>query len=305
MNNRITGSLEFYLQNTYDLLLDRRLPTASGFDRILSNVGKTKNKGVELSLHTANMRSRDFEWSSDWIFSLNKTEIVELYNGKQDDVGANWFIGKPVGVYYDLGFNGIWQNTDGDKAEMAKFNTNGSTFKPGDIRPLDRNTDYKIDANDRYIIGQADPKWTASWGNNFRYKNFDASVFFIGMFGQTINHSLDMRFDGRYNQPQLDYWTPANPSNKYPRPLLGTASVNYLSTLNYYAGDFVRVKNISLGYSLPPAVLQKAFMTKFRVYASVQNPFLFTDFPGTDPEGASGFNEPSVTTYLLGVNVTF
>lgn len=305
MSNRITGSLEFYLQNTYDILLDRRLPTASGFDRILSNVGKTKNKGVELSLHTANVRSRDFEWSSDWIFSLNKTEIVELYNGKQDDVGANWFIGKPVGVYYDLGFNGIWQNTEGDKAEIAKFNANGSTFKPGDIRPLDRNTDYKIDANDRYIIGQADPKWTASWGNNFRYKNFDASVFFIGMFGQTINHSLDMRFDGRYNQPSLDYWTPANPSNKYPRPLLGTASVNYLSSLNYYAGDFVRVKNISLGYSLPPAVLQKAFMTKFRVYASVQNPFVFTDFPGTDPEGAAGFNEPSVTTYLLGVNVTF
>lgn len=305
LNNRITGSLEFYLQNTYDLLLQRFLPTSSGFDKILSNVGKTKNKGVELTLHTANVRSKAFEWSSDWIFSLNKQEIVELYNGAQDDVGAGWFIGKPVSVYYDLGFNGIWQDTDADKAEMAKFNTNGSTFKAGDIRPLDRNNDYKIDASDRYIIGQADPKWTASWANNFRYRNFDASVFVVGMFGQTLNHDLDMRFDGRYNQPKLDYWTPANPSTKYPRPLLGAASVNYLSTLNYYDGSFVRVKNISLGYSLPPALLQKAFMAKFRIYGSVQNPFLFTDFPGTDPEGATGFNNPSVTTYLLGVNVTF
>lgn len=305
LDNRISGSLEFYLQNTYDLLLDRYLPTASGFDRILSNVGKTKNKGVELTLHTANVRSKDFEWNTDYIFSINKQEIVELYNGKQDDVGVGWFIGKPVNVFYDLGFNGIWQSTDADKAEMAKFNANGSTFKPGDIRPMDRNNDYKIDASDRYIIGQADPKWTASLANNFRYKNFDASVFLVGMFGQTLNHNLDMRFDGRYNQPKLDYWTPENPSTKYPRPLLGAASVNYLSTLNYYDGSFVRVRNISLGYSLPPAVLQKAFMTKFRIYASVQNPFLFTNFPGTDPEGATGFNDPSVTTYLLGVNVTF
>ncbi|WP_276481385.1 SusC/RagA family TonB-linked outer membrane protein [Paraflavitalea pollutisoli] len=304
-SGRVTGSLEFYQQNTYDLLLDRFLPSASGFDRILTNVGKTKNKGVELSLHTSNVRSRAFEWSSDWIFSANKEEIVELYNGKQDDVAGGLFIGNPVRSLYDLGFNGIWQDTDGDKAEMAKFNANGSTFKPGDVRPLDRNRDYKIDASDRYIIGQRDPKWTASWANNFRYRHFDASVFLVGMFGQTLYHDLDMRFDGRYNQPALDYWTPANPSNKYPRPLLGTAGLNYLSTLNYYDGSFVRVKNISLGYSLPQPMLRKAFMEKLRIYASVQNPFLFTKFPGTDPEGATGFDEPSVTTYMLGVNIAF
>lgn len=304
-NNRISGSVDVYQQNTYDLLLNRQLPTASGFSYILSNVGKTRNKGVEVTLNTVNLRTRDFEWRSDWIFSLNKEEIVELYNGKKDDVGAGWFIGRPVKVSYDLGFNGIWQSTDADKAEMAKYNANGSTFKAGDVRPLDRNGDYKIDASDRYIIGQQNPKWTASWGSNVRYKNFDASVFLVGMFGQTIKHDLDMRFDGRYNQPKLDYWTPVNPGNKYPRPLLGTASVNYLSTLNYYDGSFVRVKNISLGYTVPKNVLRKAFIEKFRLYASVQNPFLFTRFPGTDPEGGTGFNEPSVVTYLLGVNVSF
>ncbi|MFT3825328.1 MAG: TonB-dependent receptor [Chitinophagaceae bacterium] len=304
-NNRVSGSVEVYHQNTYDLLMNRQLPTASGFSYILSNVGKTRNQGIELTLNTLNMRTKNFEWRSDWIFSMNKEEIVELYNGKQDDVGALWFIGKPIKVSYDLGFNGIWQNTDVDKAEMAKYNANGSTFKAGDIRPLDRNKDYKIDANDRYIIGQQNPKWTASWGSNFRYKNFDASVFLVGMFGQTIAHDLDMRFDGRYNQPKLDYWTPVNPSNKYPRPLLGTASVNYLSTLNYYSGSFVRVRNISLGYSLPQSFLRKASVNKFRLYASVQNPFLFTNFPGTDPEGATGFNEPSVVTYMFGVNLSF
>jgi len=304
LKGRISGSIEAYQQNTYDLLLDRQLPSVSGFTYILSNVGKTRNKGVELTLHTVNAQSQQFQWSSDWIFAVNKQEILELYNGKQDDVGAKWFIGQPVNVHYDLGNNGVWQNSQADLAEMAKFNANGSTFKPGDIRPLDRNGDYKIDANDRYLIGQVDPKWTASWSHNFRFRNFDANIFLVGMFGNTVNHDLDMRFDGRYNQPKLDYWTPGNPSTTYPRPLLGTASVNYLSTLNYYSGSFVRVRNITLGYTLPQQFTRKAAFEKVRVYGSVQNPFLFTKFPGTDPEGATGFDEPSVVTYMLGVNIS-
>jgi hypothetical protein len=114
-----------------------------------------------------------------------------------------------------------------------------------------------------------------------------------------------MRFDGRYNQPKVDYWTPDNPSNSYPRPLLGTAGLNYVDILNYYSGSFMRVKNLSLGYTIPASVLKAAYVQKFRIYASVQNPFIVTNFPGTDPEGATGFNEPSVTSYLLGVNINF
>jgi TonB-linked SusC/RagA family outer membrane protein len=300
---RVSGSIEGYLQNTHDLLLNRQLPIVSGFSYILSNVGKTRNKGLELTVRTVNVQKKNFEWSTDWIFAANKEEIVELYNGKVDDIGAQWFIGKPVNVYYDLGNNGIWQNTAEDLAEMAKYNANGSTFKPGDIRPLDKNGDYKIDANDRYIIGQLAPKWTASWAHNFRYKNFDANIFLVGMFGQTVNHDLDMRFDGRYNQPAFDYWTPTHASKLYPRPLLGTASVNYLSTLNYYSGSYVRVQNITVGYTVPKP--SSNLFNKFRVYASIQNPFLITNFPGTDPEGAAGFDNPSVTSFLLGLNIAF
>lgn len=302
---RLSGAVDVYSQNTYDLLLKRQLPSVSGFTSILSNVGKTNNRGVEVSLSTVNMTRKDFEWRTDWIFAVNRQRIVELYNGKHDDVGAQWFIGKPVQVFYDVATSGIWQNTDGDLKEMAKYNANGSTFKPGDIRPLDLNHDYKIDASDRYIIGQADPKWTASLGNNFRWKNFDASFFMYAMVGQTVKHDLDMRFDGRYNQPKLDYWTPNNPATKYPRPLLGTAGLNYIGQLDYYSGSFLRMKNISAGYSLSRGLLQKMSLQKFRIYASVQNPFVITKFPGTDPEGATGFNEPSVTTYLVGANIIF
>ncbi|HEY6900889.1 MAG TPA: SusC/RagA family TonB-linked outer membrane protein, partial [Puia sp.] len=302
---RVSGSIDAYSQNTYNLLLNRNLPTVSGFNSILSNVGKTSNRGIEVALTTVNIARKDFEWRTDYVFATNQQKIVELFNGKQDDLGNNRFIGKPVQVFYDVTDNGIWQNTDADKAEIAKYNANGATFKPGDIRPWDRNHDYKIDASDRYIIGQYDPKWTASLGNNFRYKNFDASFFMYAAVGQTVYHDLDMRFDGRYNQPKLDYWTPNNPASKYPRPLLGTAGLNFVSQLNYYSGSFLRMKNISLGYTMPPGLVKKAYLQKFRLYASVQNPFVITKFPGTDPEGATGFDEPSITSYLLGVNIVF
>ncbi|WP_431212042.1 hypothetical protein ACQ86N_40815 [Puia sp. P3] len=304
-NGRISGTMDVYQQNTYNLLLSRNLPTVSGFSSILSNVGRTSNEGIEAAITTVNTTTRNFEWRTDWIFATNRQKIVELYNGKVDDVGAKWFIGKPVNVFYDVTNAGIWQNTDADKGEIAKYNANGSTFKPGDIRPFDRNHDYKIDASDRYIIGQQDPKWTASLGNNFRYKSFDASFLLYAMVGQTVYHDLDMRFDGRYNQPKLDYWTPNNPAKKYPRPLLGTAGLNFISELNYYSGSFMRMKNISVGYSLPPLMLKKTSLQRFRIYASVQNPFVVTKFPGTDPEGATGFNEPSITTYLIGANIIF
>lgn len=305
LRSRITGSIEMYSQNTYDLLLKRQLPTVSGFTEILTNIGKTRNRGLELTLNTTNVSTPNLEWRTDWIFATNREQIVELYNGSQSDVGNNWFIDQPVNVVYDLGFNGIWQNTPQDLAEMAKFNANGATFKPGDVRPLDYNGDYKITADDRYIIGQINPKWTASLGNTFRYKRFDASVFIYGMFGQTIANDLDLRFDGRYNQPNLNYWTPENPSNEFPRPLLGTAGLNYLSTLNYFDGSFVRIKNISLGYTLPSEASKKVGMGRLRMYASVQNPVVFTKFPGTDPEGATGFDEPSVISYLFGLNLQF
>jgi hypothetical protein len=242
----------------------------------LTNIGKTHNEGIELTLNTTNVSKPNFEWRTDWIFASNKERIVELYNGKQDDLGNNWFINNPVSVIYDLGFDGIWQNTPEDLAQIDKFNANGSTFKPGDIRPLDKNGDFKINADDRYLIGQVNPKWTASIGNTFRYKQFDASVFIYAMAGQTISNDLDLRFDGRYNQPNLNYWTPLNPSNEFPRPLLGTAGLNYLSTLNYFDGSFVRIKNISLGYTLPKQVSKKAGVERFRVYGSVMNPFVFT-----------------------------
>lgn len=185
LGNRLNGTIDVYLQNTKDLLLDRQLPIVSGFNQIKSNVGKTRNKGLELTLNSLNINNKNFTWSTDLMMYTNKEEIVELYNGKEDDPGSSWFIGEAINVFYDYKKIGIWQDTPEDRAEMEKFNQNGSNFAPGTIRLWD-NGDYKITSEDRVIQGQQRPKVILSLNNTFRYRDFDFSFFFEGNFGAMI-----------------------------------------------------------------------------------------------------------------------
>ena len=182
LKNRINGSIDLYLQKTYDLLLERQLPVVSGFSNIVSNIGRTQNKGIEISLNTRNVVTKNFEWTTDLTFTAGREEIVELYNGKVDDPGSGWFIGEPIDVYYNYKKIGIWQDTPEDLAEMEKFNANGANFKPGTIRLWD-NGDYKITEEDKQIIGTKRPKFVASMVNSFRYRDFDFSLFLYGSQG--------------------------------------------------------------------------------------------------------------------------
>lgn len=304
-NNRLSGTIDLYLQKTHDLLMSRQLPIVSGYSSVLTNIGKTQNKGIEIALSSVNFESeKGFNWTTDLMLYSNKEEIVELYNGKKDDIGNRWFIGEPLSVMYDYQFDRIWQDTPEDHAEMDKFNQHGSKFKPGDVKLVDQNNDYKITAEDRVIIGNTRPKLIASLNNNFAFRGFDMSILLNGEFGKKISYSPPLSMSGRGNEIKTNYWTPTNPSNEYPRPTtLGAA--DYLGTTCYYNGTFVRVKNITLGYTLPSAIVHQAFLERLRIYASVQNPFVFTSFPGIDPEGARGQGTPSVRTYMLGVNVSF
>ena len=178
------------MQNTHDLLLKRQLPVVSGFPDVLSNVGKTRNKGIEVSINSMNINSKDFQWTTDLMLSSNKEEIVELYNGKNDDIGSKWFIGQPVNVHYDYRKVGIWQNTESDLAEMAKFAANGTEFAPGDIKIQDVNGDYKITDADKQILGNPRPKLIASMVNTFNYKGFDLSVFLYASFGAMLYNDI-------------------------------------------------------------------------------------------------------------------
>lgn len=304
-NNRLSGTVDLYLQHTSDLLLERQIPVVSGFGSVLSNVGETKNKGVEISLSTLNVNTRAFQWTTDVMFYANKESIESLYNGKVDDVGNKWFIGHPINVHYDYEKIGIWQNTSEDLAEMAEFNKNGASFKPGDIKIWD-NGDKKITEVDRKILGTTSPKFIASMVNNIAYKGFDFSIFLYASVGAMLDNNIEyLNKPGRANSIIIDYWTPDNPTNAYPCPSVDNNSPAYVKSLQYEKADFLRVRNITLGYTLPEKLLKRVHARKIRVYLSANNPFIITGFSGIDPEGARGYTAPSASTWMGGINLSF
>lgn len=310
LKGRISGVIDVYLQNTSDLLMDRQLPQVSGFNSVVYNIGKTRNKGIEITLNTQNIVKKDFSWSTDFIFARNKEEIVELYGGKNDDTGNAWFIGQPLQVYYDYKSQGIWQL--GEEAEMAKYGA--GTFKAGTIKVADTDGDYKITAADRQIIGTTRPKFTASMSNYFTYKNFDLNFFMNASYGNMLQFDRSLSFNGRYNCLKVDYWrvteydasgnaVKSNGSNEAPRPNNGIENPNYRSALNYFNASFLRLSSATLGYNLPKSVVSKMKLSKLRFYTTVQNAFCITKFPGTDPESGQDFNSPMPRTFMFGVNM--
>ena len=305
--NRINGSIDYYLQNTYDLLLERQLPVVSGFTSVMSNIGKTRNNGIEVFLNVKNIDNRNLTWKTDWVFSYNKQQIVELYNGKVDDVGNRWFIGYPTDVYYDYKKIGIWQNTPEDLTEIEKINANGGNFAPGKIRLQDVDGDNKITDIDRVILGHRYPTIMAGMNNYLKFKNFDFSVILYSNFGGTMKNTFEfMEKPGRANAMKfIDYWTPSNPTNAFPRPSVDQERVDYASTLGYDKTDFIRVRNITLGYSFPNKSINNLGVNSLRLYLSANNPYIYTKFTGIDPEGASGETTPSISTWMFGVDLTF
>ena len=309
-NGRINGIVDVYLQNTSDLLMDRQLPQTSGFNSVVYNIGKTRNKGIEVTINTQNIKKKDFSWSTDFIFARNKEEIVQLYGGTKDDVGNGWFIGQPLSVYFDYKALGIWQL--GEEAEMAKY---GTVFKPGDIKIQDTNGDYKITEADRVIIGTPRPTFTANIANYINYKDFDFNFSLNGSYGNMLNYDRGLSFNGRYNSIKVNYWrvtaydaagnpTASNGSNEAPRPNNGIENPAYRSSLNYFEASFLRLSDVTLGYTLPKFLIKKVGITKLRLYVTVQNGFCITKFPGTDPESGANFNVPAPRTFMFGINMS-
>ncbi len=315
LKGRVSGVIDVYLQNTSDLLMDRQLPQVSGFNSVVYNIGKTRNKGIEVTINTQNIQGKDFTWSTDFIFAKNKEEIVELYGGKNDDTGNKWFIGQPSSVYYDYKSLGIWQL--GQEAEAAKF---GSSFVPGtihiaDVSGPDGVPDGKITAADQVIVGTPRPKWTASMSNYFTYKNFDLSFFLNASYGNMLQFDRGLSFNGRYNSLKVNYWAvtsydasgkalTSNGSNDAPRPNNGVENPAYRSALNYFNASFLRLSTITMGYNLPKSIINKAKISKLRLYTTVQNAFCITKYPGTDPESGQDFNVPMPRTIMFGVNMS-
>ncbi|MBC6988754.1 SusC/RagA family TonB-linked outer membrane protein [Hymenobacter sp. BT491] len=307
---RVYGSIEAYQADTRNLLLYNQLPISNGFDRVLQNVGHTRNRGMEVTLTTVNVNTPSgFKWSTDLQFTRNREAIVELFNGKSDDVGNQRFIGQPLQVYYDYQKIGIWQL--GEETQAAAFGQ-----KVGQIKIKDQNGDGKIDAvNDRIILGSTIPKWAGGITNRFAYKGFDLSFFVYARVGNMIRSDFHLgtnQLAGRYNNLDINYWTPTNPTNDFPRPNKDQEFPVYNSTLQYFDGTFVKVRNINFGYNFSPGFVESLKITGLRVYASIQQPFIFAQYrskyKGIDPETSDVVNAnqiPSVRQITFGVNAKF
>lgn len=313
--NRIFGTLEYYVTNTSDLLAPQPLPNSTGFGGFTTNIGETQNRGIELTLSTLNMEKGDFTWSTDLIVTRNREEILSLPNG--DDIAAGRFIGQPLTVFYDLKKVGIWQTSEKDIA--TSFGD-----KPGEIKIQDTNGDGRINSLDRVILGSAVPKFSMGMTNRFNFKGFDVSFFVFGRFGSMIRSRFHDQFNslfGRYNNLAVDYWTPNNPTNLYPRPNQNQESPKYASSMSYFDGTFIKVRNINFGYTFKAEALKKVGLSSLRLYSSIQNPFIFSEYrslhKGIDPEtfidGEQGVEggvinaniAPPVVQYTFGVNVKF
>ncbi|TLV04115.1 TonB-dependent receptor [Dyadobacter luticola] len=309
-SGRVSGSLELYQTNTTDLLLSDQLPTSTGFNAVTRNVGETRNRGIELGVSTVNISSKGgFKWTTDFTFYKNNEAIVSLYNGKVDDTGNKWFIGKPLNSFFDYKKLGIWQTNEADAAKSYGFSV-------GQVKLQDTDGDGKITANDRVILGSDIPKWQGGITNRFSYKGVDLSFFIFARVGQKIVskfHQNSLTLQGRYNQIKVDYWTPNNPTNEFPRPNFNQEFPVYNTSFIYFDGSFVKVRNINFGYTFTQKFTQRLGIESLRLFASIQQPFIFSKYRskynGIDPESADGNVNNDVTpatrVSTFGLNVKF
>jgi len=337
--NRLSGSVDFYHSYTKDMIMPVTLPATSGIPaQIYTNIGKSENKGVELHLAADIIQARNshsVSWSADVNFFINRGQITQLLpsintkvDGRPADIANKWFVGRPIGSMYDYQRIGIWQATGKDSA-MAKalgLTITGTKSVIGQAKIADRNGNGVIDAGDQYVLGTPQPKWEGGTTQRFAYRNFDLTVVVFARIGGMISSSIfgagfTNTLQANYNNVNVNYWTPNNPTGSWPKATSAQTNPPNLSTFGYYDATFVKIRSLGLGYTVPSAVAKKMGLRSLRIYATARDPFILfspyrNKFHGLDPEagGSKSSTDPTVTlnldtppswSMLFGLNVTF
>lgn len=282
LRDRITGSIDVYRKSTKDLLVNRALPDVTGFANVLDNIGEVQNRGIEISVNTVNIKRANFSWRSTANFSLNRNKITHLYgptpdydaSGKvigqseKDDVANRWFIGHDIDEIWDLKVLGVWQQNEA--AEAKKFGVS-----PGDFKIQDVNGDGKYSDADRQFVGYRNPRFTWTLRNDFSYKNFDFSFMMYSNWGmqEEFNQAKNNGgFIDRQNSYIYPYWTPDNPINDYARLFSSNGSAGFSV---YRKTSFIRLSTVAVAYTLPARLLTRAKVQGLKVYANVNNLFVY------------------------------
>ncbi|MCP9770429.1 SusC/RagA family TonB-linked outer membrane protein [Lacihabitans sp. LS3-19] len=337
LKGNISGSVDWYNKTSNGLLLSRNLAIESGVGSMTDNIGSVNNRGIELSLNTVNIDKKNFTWTTGLTLTRNKNKILSIYNSEDDDIGNRWFIGQPVEVIYDYEYLGVFTQADFDSKESVYTNY---TAQPGEAKVADLNNDNRLDANDRKVLGTPFPNWFAGLNSNMKFKNWDLGINLVTRQGMLVEDQFSttfMAYGGRSrNHIVHDYYVPAGTTvpdwdnfvfdaNGYAIDLgykttteehIGKWPIDvnrggaYFGNLGYYKEtSFVKVKNISLGYTFNQNLLKPLGVNKVRLYGNVLNPLLFTNYIGFDPEYAetniNNGNGLGTITYQIGANIQF
>jgi len=314
LENRIYGSVDVYKRKNTDIIFRRELSTVTGFGSgTFENIGESTNKGVEFGLNTINIDNGTFKWTTGINFAKNKNTLDKLY-GDRDEIifnvgNANLIhkVGESIGAIYDYQYEGIWQLDEA--AEAAEYNQ-----QPGQVKVRDIDGDGEITPeNDRTIIGNVSPKWTGGITNTLNYKNIDFSFFVYTSQGNTVwskshahgSFQHDDNVGALFNSNKVDYWTPEGQSQDWYQPGNGGP---YARAIFYKDVSYFRVGYITLGYTLPRSLLDRAGIGNLRIYATAQNPFTFSEYDGWDPESANRdhYGISFLTrTFIGGLNLSF
>lgn len=296
LNGRIFGTVEYYDSKSYDLLYLEVLPYTTGFNQAWTNIGDTRNRGWEISLSTVPIQKKDFTLNVNLSYYRNKEELVRLQDpGMKQDLNNNLFVGYPVnGVHYNYKQVGIWQLDEADLAALYGQ-------KPGEVKVADLDGNGVIDGNDRTILGTTRPDWVGGLSISGQWKNLDFSVDVYGEFGALAYDSRSTggwaNQLGRWNTYKIDYWTPEHPTDRYPRPVEGQ-SIKYLDAAGYYDNDYVNIRNITVGYTLPQRWMGR-IVKKTRFYFTMNDPWGYSRF--RDQGGISWWE----SYYIFGASVQF
>lgn len=312
-DSRLSGTVDVYQSNTEDLLQLRSIPSITGFETILTNIGEVENKGVEFSLNSTNILNEKFSWQTGFVFSLNRNKIITLggvdadENGiEDDDISNGWFIGEDINSIFGYKTNGIYQEDD----------VIPDNFRPGDFKIMDTNDDGIIGPDDRQILGTTSPNYIFSLSNTFNYKQFSLYVlinstqgggsdnFYVGDNYDTrsVNRRTNTTFSERFNVQDVPYWTPSNPTNNFPR-------LDYSPPFDHPILEdrsFTRIQDVSLSYNFKSQILDKIGLTNLKFFTSIKNLHTFTNWTGYNPETASTVqNLPLISSYTFGLDLSF
>ena len=311
-NNRVSLTMELYKRTTKDLIMKEALPTTNGFSSVTANVGKVSNKGIEILLNTVNVATKNVTWTTSINFAKNINRLEELPNGAMFGWSGSTnpenilAVGYPLKSFMYYKSAGIWQLAD---SVLAK--SYGAV--PGSVRIVDQNNDGKISSgvlgqDDRVILGTQLPNFTMGMTNRVSFRNFDFSVMMYYRNGTMYKNDFLTQYvqdyNGGWGRLNVNYWTRNNPSNEMWG--MGVAKSNS-DAIYYEDASFLRINDVTMGYNVPKAKLEKLGIDRLRFYFQLVNPARFTKFRGNDPEyNGGGYQDDfEAINYTFGVNVGF